>query len=398
MKRTIALLLCLFTLFTTVQMSAFAVPATVLTQAASAPAQVKNVKATAGSGSVALTWSKVSGKVTYVVYEYNSSTKKYTQKGSTTSTKYTVKNLKSSKTYAFAVRAYAKSGSKTLWGKMSAVVSVKTTKPVTVSKVSGLKITTAGKSGTLKLSWKSQGGVTGFQVYRSTSGKTGSYKKIASLKSSQVSYTDTGLKNSTPYYYAVRAYKKTVDGYTFGSFVKVNLSTKLTASFIKKQVEKANSLYMGWVIGLAAAESFNWSDRVVKKSSYDTVTYCCVKSTKFKTKKAIKNALATYFGGDVQKRYCEMIDSNYIDHNGKLYGREELGQGGDIEINRLYLKNVKANNTSCTFTISGYCSDYTSYTESENYALYYRNGKWLYSNYPVFTNMSMYYGHTKWMN
>lgn len=132
MKRTVALLLCLFTLFTTVQVSVFAVPTTtVLTQAASAPAQVKNVKASAGSSSVALSWSKVSGKVTYVVYEYNQSTKKYTKKGSTTATKYTVKNLKSSKTYSFAVRAYTKSGNKTLWGKMSAVVSVKTKKQST---------------------------------------------------------------------------------------------------------------------------------------------------------------------------------------------------------------------------------------------------------------------------
>ena len=55
MKRTIALLLCLFTLFTTVQVSAFALPATTLTQAVTKPDQVKNVKAAAGANYVTLT-------------------------------------------------------------------------------------------------------------------------------------------------------------------------------------------------------------------------------------------------------------------------------------------------------------------------------------------------------
>ncbi|MGN1195061.1 MAG: fibronectin type III domain-containing protein [Acutalibacteraceae bacterium] len=399
MKRTIALLLCLFTFFTTVQVSVLAVPATtVLTQAVSAPAQVKNVKATAGASSVALIWSKVSGNVTYVVYEYNKSTKKYTKKGSTTSAKYTVKNLKSSTTYYFVVRAYVKSGSKTLWGKKSAVVSVKTTKPTVVAKVSGLKITTSGKSKYLKLSWKSQSGITGFQVYRSTSGKSGTYKKIASLKSSQLSYADTGLKNSTPYYYAVRAYKKTPDGYTFGSFVKIDLSTRITKSYIKKKIERANYLWLGWVShGFAAAEAFDYKDVIYVSG----VKYIRIKPNEFKSIAQMKAELATCFDGTAKQLYNDYIKHYYVERNGKLYGIEGLGEGGDMNPDRLSLINIKLTDTSCSFVVRGFCSWDRSYVrESDTCKLYYRNGNWVYLNdYPeMYENIDMYYGNTKWID
>lgn len=398
MKRFIALFLCLFTIFTTVQMSASALPTTTLTQAVSKPAQVTGVKATAGTNYVTLSWGKASGAQKYYVFRYDASKKKHTYIGKTTATSYKVSSLKQNTSYQFAVQSAKTVNGKEYYGKVSAPVSVKTKKASTVAAVSGLKITTSGKSGYLKLSWNEQKNITGFQVYRSTSGKSGTYERVAVLKSSQTSYADSGLRSAKPYYYAVRAYKKTSSGYVYSSYSLTNLSTKLTASFIKNQVEKANYLYEGWVIGLTAAESFNWNDKVVKKTSYDTVTYRCIKTTKFKTRKEIKDALATCFGGDVLKKCCESIDSDYIEKNGKLYGREELGQGGDIEINRLYLKNVVIKNTSCTFTISGYCSDYTSYTESDTYTLYYRNGKWVYLYNPTFSNMDMYYQHHKWMN
>ena len=380
MKRTVALLLCLFTLFTTVQVSVFAVPTTsVLTQAASAPAQVKNVKASAGSSSVALSWSKVSGKVTYVVYEYNQSTKKYTKKGSTTATKYTVKNLKSSKTYSFAVRAYTKSGSKTLWGKMSAVVSVKTTKAAAVAKVSGLKITTSGKSKQLKLSWKSQSGVTGFQVYRSTSGKSGSYKKIASLKSSQLSYVDTGLKNSTPYYYAVRAYKKTSNGNIFGEFAKIDLSTRPTVSYLKNRVTKANDVYVSYLIGYGTPKYFVKSDRITVMVNGWNEVYYRVKHKNFSTMKEFKAYLNQWFD---KKVYDSWIDCWYIERNGKLYATENIGSVGDLSYDRFRLVDNSISDKTCTLKIYSWRSDEPEMNWTEEATLRYRNGNWIYTDNP----------------
>ena len=90
MKRFIALFLCLFTVFTTVQMSASALPTTTLTQAVSKPAQVTGVKATAGTNYVTLSWNKASGAQKYYVFRYDASTKKHTYIGKTTATSYKV--------------------------------------------------------------------------------------------------------------------------------------------------------------------------------------------------------------------------------------------------------------------------------------------------------------------
>ncbi|MBR3948846.1 MAG: fibronectin type III domain-containing protein [Clostridia bacterium] len=65
------------------------------------------VKATAGSGKVTLSWSKVSGATGYVIYMQNTSGD-YEKLGSTKSTSYVKKSLKKGKTYKFRVKAYKK--------------------------------------------------------------------------------------------------------------------------------------------------------------------------------------------------------------------------------------------------------------------------------------------------
>ena len=57
----------------------------------------------------------------------------------------------------------------------------------------------------LKLTWNRIGGVSGYEVFRSTSSK-GSYKKIATV--SGTTYTNRNLSRNRNYYYKVRAYKK----------------------------------------------------------------------------------------------------------------------------------------------------------------------------------------------
>lgn len=59
----------------------------------------------------------------------------------------------------------------------------------------------------LKITWtKGTKGVTGYEIYRSTSLK-GTYTRIATIqKIGTVSYTNKGLKANTTYYYKVRSY------------------------------------------------------------------------------------------------------------------------------------------------------------------------------------------------
>lgn len=71
------------------------------------------------------------------------------------------------------------------------------------------------------ISWKQAQGVTGYQVYRSTS-KNGTYKKVKTInKSGTIQYTDKKLKSGTTYFYKVCAYQKKGSKVSTGKFSKV---------------------------------------------------------------------------------------------------------------------------------------------------------------------------------
>lgn len=96
----------------------------------------------------------------------------------------------------------------------------------TVAKVTGLTIKVTGST-SAKLSWKAQSGVTGYEVYRSTS-KSKGYKKAATVKTA--SYTDKKLKAGKTYYYKVKA----VSSGTKGSFSSAKSVKTVPAVSVKK--------------------------------------------------------------------------------------------------------------------------------------------------------------------
>ena len=83
---------------------------------------------------------------------------------------------------------------------LSAYASQETLKPKAVT---GLSITTSNKKKLLRITWDQQKKADGYQVYRSTTGKSGSFKRIATI--SKNSYIDKGLKASVTYYYFCEA-------------------------------------------------------------------------------------------------------------------------------------------------------------------------------------------------
>ncbi len=83
----------------------------------------KTVKATAGSKSATIKWSKVTGNDGYVLYMYKG--KEWVRVKATKETSYTVKNLKSGTTYKFMVKAFVKNGSETVYSPASKTVQVK---------------------------------------------------------------------------------------------------------------------------------------------------------------------------------------------------------------------------------------------------------------------------------
>ena len=181
------------------------------------PGKVTGLKATQTTTSVKLTWTKVSGATTYRVYKYSSTTKKYTQVGSTTGTSYTVKSLKSGTAYTYYVRA-----SKTVSGTTyysSAYTQIKTgTKPSTPK-------TPTLTAGTKKITakWTKISGASGYQV-QMKKGSSGKYSTI--YTGTKLTYTKSSLTKGSTYYFKVRAYK-TVDGTTYYSAYSTAKSVKI---------------------------------------------------------------------------------------------------------------------------------------------------------------------------
>lgn len=104
-----------------------------------APAKVSGLTATARSTSVTLKWKKVSGAGGYKIYRCESSTGKWKgikniKSGSTV--KFNSNGLKKNTAYKFRVKAYKKSGGKTVVGK-PAGVSVRTKKSMTPAAENG---------------------------------------------------------------------------------------------------------------------------------------------------------------------------------------------------------------------------------------------------------------------
>ena len=146
------------------------------------------------SGKCAVSWSKVSGAAKYEIWRSASQNGTYTKMYTTTSTSYTNTTAKPGMTYYYKVRAVAANDSK---GSYSNVVKLTATlaKPT-------VTLSTVETSGKIKLTWSAVDGATKYDVYRATS-KTGTYTKMTTTTST--SYTNTGAKSGTTYYYKVRA-------------------------------------------------------------------------------------------------------------------------------------------------------------------------------------------------
>ena len=112
-----------------------------------------------------------------------------------------------------------------------------TVKPPTVKpgKPSSVKATWTGKKN-IKITWKKASNADKYLVYRSYK-KSSGYKKIASVKKTKTSYTDTKATAGKTVYYKVIAYK----GNTKGSFSKVASAFKIKAvAKVKVTAKKRN--------------------------------------------------------------------------------------------------------------------------------------------------------------
>ena len=145
------------------------------------------------NGKPKLKWNSISGATKYWVYR-STDGKNFSYFDSTTKTSYTNSGAASGKKYYYKVRAVAVVNGKNVVSANSSTKSLMTTLATP-----SVSITTSG--GKPKLTWKAVTGADKYYIYRSTDGKSFSYWDTTK----NLSYTNTGAKKNTKYYYKVKA-------------------------------------------------------------------------------------------------------------------------------------------------------------------------------------------------
>ena len=160
-----------------------------------------------------VTWKKVTGATSYKVYRSTTgksgSFKLVKTVKASADRVYNSKNLKPGKMYYYkvkAVRAQKVNGKTTNYNGIEAA-AVKLKPVLYKGSIKSLK-NTSSKAATIK--WAGTNGAHGYKIYRSATGKSGSFKLVKTTKLVKT-YTDKNLKKGKTYYYKVRAYRN-VDG------------------------------------------------------------------------------------------------------------------------------------------------------------------------------------------
>ena len=167
--------------------------------AKSAPAApVVKIGNSAASGKPVLTWNAVEGATSYRIYRSTSKGSGYSLLGTTTATSYTNTGAKAGTTYYYRVKACNDAGLSPYSNIVSGQVKSVTPKPAAPV----VKIGNSAASGKPMLTWNAVPGATSYKVYRAAS-QNGTYSLLGTVTTT--SYTNTGAKAGTTYYYKVKA-------------------------------------------------------------------------------------------------------------------------------------------------------------------------------------------------
>ncbi len=167
------------------------------------PKKVSGFKYSASKNSFTLKWNKALDATGYVIYKYDAKTKKYKKyKTINKKSKISVKiSAKSSKVYAFKIRAYKKHENKTYYSSYSSAVAAGAA--LKAPSISSVK---SGKDACLTVKWKVlQKNVSGYQI-KYSSYDTFDFYNIATVKKGKTSSKTLKLREGIPYMVKVRSY------------------------------------------------------------------------------------------------------------------------------------------------------------------------------------------------
>ncbi|QOX63706.1 S8 family serine peptidase [Anoxybacterium hadale] len=139
-------------------------------------------------------WNAVSGAVSYDIYRAASATGTYTKLANVTSASYTDNGLTTGSAYWYRISAVNALGASAQSGAVSVSMAIP-------GVPAGLTTGVTSSSQCI-LKWSAASGAVSYDIYRATSA-TGTFTKIGTAAAS--SYTDSGLKSGTSYWYKVRS-------------------------------------------------------------------------------------------------------------------------------------------------------------------------------------------------
>ena len=149
---------------------------------------------------VTLKWTAVSGATSYAVYRSTSKNGTYKRIGTATKNSFSDTSVKTGTKYYYKVRAIIKVDKTNIYSAYSSAVSA----TPALAKATVKSVTASGK--TVNIKWSKVSGASGYAIYQASS-KTGSLKRIKTVKSGSTTAFATKVSKSGTYYYVVKAYR-----------------------------------------------------------------------------------------------------------------------------------------------------------------------------------------------
>ncbi|MBR2027923.1 MAG: hypothetical protein IKA10_02885 [Oscillospiraceae bacterium] len=250
--------------------------------------QPKNVTAAnvTSSGKIKLTWDKVSGAVKYEIWRSRTGkTGSFAKIYTTTSTSYVNTNAESGTLYYYKVKAVHSNTAAN--SEFSKTVSRRCTLP----QVTNIKTTNVAKSGKIKLTWNKVDGAVKYEIWRSKTGKDGSFAKI--FTTTNTSYINTSAQAGTLYYYKVKAVHSNSNANgPFSAIVKQTCDLAKPEVTISLNAKGKPTLKWAKVDGAAKYEI--WRSKTGKDSSFGKIYTVAGTATTYTNKLAEKGTLYYY--------------------------------------------------------------------------------------------------------
>lgn len=164
---------------------------------------VVTVEKDSATGKPVIKWTKVAGATSYQVFKSaNGKDTWYPLYTASGAGSYTYKDADSSKWYYMVEASKSGVGYKRQ-SEPVAFTYVPKTETAKIKTPTNVKVSVVSSTGKLKVSWNKVTGAEKYEVYRSTSGKAGTYYRL--ILTSKTSVTHSGATSGSRYYYKVRA-------------------------------------------------------------------------------------------------------------------------------------------------------------------------------------------------